>query len=100
MKSLQILLDKEPQRIYPGHGPVIEDGVSRINEYVKHRNEREAQVLELVSNYSKENNLNKPSTDYIVAKLYPGLAENVIPGAKHIIEQYLIKLTKEGKITM
>lgn len=32
--------------IYPGHGEVIEDGVSKLKEYRKHRLDREEQVVE------------------------------------------------------
>ena len=44
MKSLQAILNLSPHMIYPGHGPVIQEGVSKITEYIEHRNLREKQV--------------------------------------------------------
>ena len=44
MDSLSILVSLKPQRLYPGHGPVVANGMDTIREYIKHRNEREKQV--------------------------------------------------------
>ena len=44
MKSLQAILNLSPHLIYPGHGPVIQEAVSKITEYIEHRNLRENQV--------------------------------------------------------
>ena len=44
MSSLKKLLALSPSTLYPGHGPVIADGISVIQEYIKHRNAREQQV--------------------------------------------------------
>ena len=44
MKSLQAILNLSPHLIYPGHGPVIQEAVSKITEYIEHRNLREKQV--------------------------------------------------------
>lgn len=38
--------EKERIPIFPGHGEVIEDGVSKLKEYRKHRLDREEQVVE------------------------------------------------------
>lgn len=36
--------------LYPGHGPVVKDGVDKIQAYVDHRNEREEQIYQVLSN--------------------------------------------------
>lgn len=45
MSSLQRLQALEPSRLYPGHGPVVEDASQRIAEQIAHRQKREAQLL-------------------------------------------------------
>ena len=47
MKSLEVILNLSPDLIYPGHGPVIEEGVTKVKEYIEHRNAREKQVHEV-----------------------------------------------------
>ena len=44
MKSLNKLIDLKPIKIYPGHGPVVENAVEMLEMYVTHRNMREKQV--------------------------------------------------------
>ena len=44
-QSLQQILKLEPEVIYPGHGPTIDDPVPRISYYINHRQQREAQVI-------------------------------------------------------
>lgn len=38
-----------PKIIYPGHGPIIEDPVTKLKFYIDHRNQREKQILEVMS---------------------------------------------------
>ena len=40
-------MNLSPELIYPGHGPVIEEGVTKVKEYIEHRNAREKQVHEV-----------------------------------------------------
>lgn len=44
MASLEKLLSQCPERLYPGHGPVIEDGQGTIRHYIAHREAREKQA--------------------------------------------------------
>src|SRR2546427_11711643 len=45
LDSLRRLQKMDVRRIYPAHGPVIEDGPAKIAEYLEHRMERERQIL-------------------------------------------------------
>lgn len=46
LDSLRKLRERAPARIYPGHGPVRDDAVALIDEYLAHRKLRERQVIE------------------------------------------------------
>ena len=50
--SLKKILSLEPKVIYPGHGPVINDPCERIEMYIKHREQRERQYLEVLEQQS------------------------------------------------
>src|SRR4029450_10946777 len=45
MQSLERMLAEKPARIYPAHGPAIEDGVGKIHEHIAHRRARETEML-------------------------------------------------------
>lgn len=93
MNSLNIILNKKPKRIYPGHGPVIENGIEKIEYYLAHRNKREEQIFEVLQT---EKDI---TIDNIVKKLYPDIPEQVIPSAKRNVIQHLEKLKKENRIS-
>mmetsp|Transcript_5385 Transcript_5385/g.9400 ORF Transcript_5385/g.9400 Transcript_5385/m.9400 type:complete len:327 (+) Transcript_5385:183-1163(+) len=42
--SLKSMRDLKPTKLYPGHGPIVEDAVDRINAYIEHRMGRVRQV--------------------------------------------------------
>ena len=46
LESLEKVRELAPRLIYPGHGPVIEDPIGRIDELIEHRKMRDAQYLE------------------------------------------------------
>ena len=46
MESLSKLEHMKPSLLYPGHGPVVTNGVAKIQQYISHRMERERQVSE------------------------------------------------------
>lgn len=95
MHSLQTILNLTPTRIYPGHGPVIEDPIPKIQYYIDHRNGREIQILECLQ--KSEEPL---SAMDIVKKVYIGTPENLHKAAEGNVQHHLSKLYKEKKIKM
>jgi endoribonuclease LACTB2 len=94
MKSLDGMRQQFTGRAYPGHGPVIVDGPAKISEYIKHRKEREKQVLDVLS-HDKEGGWTAMD---IVKIIYKGYPENLYEPAKHGIELILRKLLDDGKV--
>lgn len=45
LAGLTLLKALAPRRIWPGHGPVIDDPVARLDEYLSHRAAREAALV-------------------------------------------------------
>ena len=64
LRSLERMLQLNPARALPAHGPVIDDPAALIHHYVEHRAEREAQVLEALA-------AGESTVDAITAKIYP-----------------------------
>ena len=44
MKSLKKLVELKAEKIYPGHGPVVQNATEKLEKYIEHRNLRENQV--------------------------------------------------------
>jgi len=89
--SLRRVRDLAPARLLPGHGPVIEDVAELIDEYLKHRAEREQQVLEALASGSE-------TVDSLVDRIYTGLHPSVVPAAADSVLAHLIKLRDEGRV--
>lgn len=89
--SLQALQRLGARVIYPGHGPVLFDAKTRLNEYVAHRARREQQVLAALG-AGKET----------AGEMVPGIYETdvpkaMFPAAARSVLAHLLKLEKEGK---
>jgi len=92
LRSLQKLRALNPRRIYPGHGPVREDAVALIDQYLAHRLEREQQVLDALAQGAK-------SIPELRAAIYPDLDERLHGAAEVQLGAHLIKLREEGKLS-
>ncbi|KAI8342033.1 metallo-beta-lactamase [Chlamydoabsidia padenii] len=94
MAGLHCLLALNPIRLYPGHGEWIEPGVPKIREYIEHRQQRERQILDFLSD---------SSTCYtpleIVKVLYKDYPTSLHLPAAHNILLHLLKLEKDGMAT-
>lgn len=91
INSLRKLLDFPIQLICPGHGPLIKSPHSKIKELIKHRWEREEQVLFCLRRGIK-------GIWGIVKEIYPELDPRLKSLAYEQVLSHLIKLEKEGKL--
>ena len=93
MASLDILAGLKPDMICPGHGQVINNGTARVTGYIRHRTEREDQVLAALES-------GVDSVDSIVTAVYPrNLRRNLRSAAARNVRTHLGKLTEEGRVT-
>lgn len=89
LRSLERLADLGPERVLPGHGPIIDDPLGLIRQYIDHRHMREEQVRACLAK-----GLVDPEA--IVAELYPELAEGLRAAARATIEAHIEKLHEDG----
>jgi glyoxylase-like metal-dependent hydrolase (beta-lactamase superfamily II) len=92
MSSLDKLLQTQPTRLYPAHGPVIEDGPGKLREYIDHRNDRERQILEVLSNGADE-------IHAMVKIIYAAYPEYLHAAAGSSVGSHLLKLEAEARVT-
>lgn len=91
LASLAILRKLEPKRIYPAHGPMREDAVALIDEYIAHRLERERQVLDAIA-------AGAHSLSAMRERIYPDLDPRLHGAAEIQLRAHLIKLEEEGRV--
>jgi endoribonuclease LACTB2 len=92
LASLRRLLALDVQRIYPAHGPVIEDGPGRIREYIDHRLLRERQILDALAD-------NVETIPDLVKRIYVDVSPALHPVAALSVESHLKKLARENRVT-
>jgi glyoxylase-like metal-dependent hydrolase (beta-lactamase superfamily II) len=92
LDSLRRVRAMKPRRLLPGHGPVIENPTAVIDEYLRHRAERELQILEAMRR-------GRRTVDEIVSQVYPGLRAELVRAAAESATAHLLKLRSEGLVT-
>ena len=90
LRSLHRLLELQPLRAWPAHGPVIDDPAALIRHYLDHRRHRELQVLAALAA--------GPSTvARITDVIYQRLTSALTPMARESVLAHLRKLEDEGR---
>ena len=90
MGSLRRLQGLDVRRIYPAHGPVIEDAPAKIQEYIDHRMLRERQIVEALAD-------GLATIPAMVARIYADVSPKLHAAAAMSVESHLKKLAKEGR---
>ncbi|GAA5954380.1 hypothetical protein JCM3765_004442 [Sporobolomyces pararoseus] len=81
--------------IYPGHGSVIEDGLSKLREYRQHRLDREGQVVDALKSRKAEKVTASSLTESIYGSTIP---ESLKPAATRGLLLHLEKLVLDGQV--
>ncbi len=90
--SLKRIRALKVRRLYPGHGPVLDDPIAVIDEYLRHRAQRDVQILEALR-------AGATSPQVIVARVYGTLPPGLAAAAADTVLAHLVKLRNEGKTT-
>lgn len=92
--SLETILQLNPTKIYPGHGPVVDDAIARVKTYIEHRKTREKYILDAI-----------PTTDNeaigirdIVIKVYKDIPEHLHGAAAVNVGHHIQKLIEDGLV--
>ena len=91
LASLELLLSLRPERLYPGHGPLVADAVARVEGYLAHRRAREAQVLAALAAGDR-------TPTEVVARVYAEVDPALHPAAELSVRAHLAKLVREGRV--
>ncbi len=90
LDSLARVLALKPARLLPAHGPIIDAPEKLLRMYIDHRLERERQVLAALG-------AGDTSPEAIVARVYAGLSDALVPMARESVAAHLRKLEQEGR---
>ena len=91
MASLAKLLAGAPRRIYPAHGPCIEDGVAKLREYIAHREQREGQIVAALRA------IGPALVPELVKRIYVDVPTVLHTAAAQSVASHLLKLEREGR---
>ena len=92
LDSLRRIQALGARRIYPAHGPVIEDAPAVIQEYLDHRMLRERQILEALGGGAR-------TIPEMVKLIYADVAVALHAAAGMSVHSHLKKLKQEGRVT-
>lgn len=103
LDKLRQIVMSEPQdselaltKIYPGHGPIIqENALGKIDEYIHHRLKREDQVLDALRKQSKDQWVTSLE---LVEMVYGRLSSGVFLSAQSNLRHHLSKLLKDNNV--
>jgi len=89
LASLERIAALAPVRIYSGHGPVIDDPLQLIADYIAHRRLRDEQVAACLRDGVTDPEL-------MLARIYPDLSPSLKTAALATIDAHIEKLREDG----
>jgi hypothetical protein len=95
LQSLRLMHSQAPKRLYPGHGPVVENGCSMLLAYIDHRLKRVVGAVEKLAEDPSEAS-GKWTLETLTRAIYVDLSEHLIPPAMSNTLQVLESLRKDN----
>jgi glyoxylase-like metal-dependent hydrolase (beta-lactamase superfamily II) len=90
LASLEAVLRFRPERLYPGHGPMVDHPATVVRQYIDHRLEREAQVLDALE-------AGERTPAGMVRRIYADVDPALHRFAELSVRAHLVKLVREGR---
>ncbi|MGD2151873.1 MAG: MBL fold metallo-hydrolase [Gemmatimonadales bacterium] len=91
MATLERLAQLDLSIIYPGHGPEVYEPAAKLDEYIRHRLERERQVLDALA-------AGAGTPAEIRARVYEELDPRLFGAAEGSVRAHLAKLVDERRV--
>lgn len=92
LASLERLRGLEPRTIYPGHGPIVEDGAAKLTEYYQHRQLRVRQVVDALQAQGAA------TPEQLAAAIYVDVAPNLLGAATRNVRANLDMLLSQSRV--
>ncbi len=91
LDSLDRLRERDPDLLYPGHGPVIDSPRETIDRLIDHRKRREQAIVDALAHSAED-------VDEIVDRAYQKDISDVYRLARQTVVSHLEKLDAEGRL--
>ncbi|MCW3015257.1 MAG: beta-lactamase domain protein [Solirubrobacterales bacterium] len=91
LAGLELLKALQPRRIWPGHGPVVEDPMAKLDEYIAHRLERECKLVDAL-------NAGARTIEALLDTAWADIPNVLRPAAAVTLAAHLDKLEEERRL--
>ena len=92
LNTLEKLRALEAVRVYPAHGPVVDDPAAKLDEYITHRRDRERQVLDALESGLTE-------LPKMVERIYAEVPKALHPMAELSLLAHLQMLEAQSRVS-
>ena len=95
LQSLNKIIALNPTKLYTGHGPVVDNPIEKVKEYIDKRMARERQIMEALA---KTDAGYMTCMDIVKATYGDKLPSSLMFGAEYNVRNHLDKLLKEDRV--
>lgn len=90
MESLEKLTRREERRYWPTHGPAIDEPVKYVKALIRHRRQREAQIMACLADGIE-------TIPAMVERMYTDVPQHLHPAAQRSVLAHLIHMVETGR---